>query len=685
MKCEEVLPVPDTNQSIRSPSDQDAASPIKAWRDAYKRDETMQPGQFELGLCMAGAVSAGAYTAGVLDVLVEALDAFAAEKKRRRAAGEKPLHDVTLSVLGGASAGGMCAAIAAIFLDTQFPPVRPEADDRARRRDNPFWRAWVEDIDIRPLLHTRDIARCGKLTSLLDCTVLDEIVDGLLDARTEPARRLPEPRPWLADPLRVVLTLANLRGVPYALCFDNAAAPGATIDAAAGSTGGSQPASSAPSVRHWMSQHADHVRFVVPLAKPADPDGDTGWAKGDKAKIGETVLSRSTADREAFKAVALGTGSFPVALSPRLLERNPEEYAFRAALLPSSPIWGDALHPPPKWAELVQPAWRNKGEKPYKAWCVDGGAMNNEPLDLVRRVLSGQQAPNPRPATEAQRALLLIDPFVKPEEKEATTDPSLLGTILPLFNALIQNSRFKPEDLAMAADPQIGSRFVIAPSRGDAWDGSHSPIAAGPLGGFMGFFARSYREHDYFLGRRNALRFLRWVFVLPDSNRVFKRRRADVPPDLKPEDLKPEHLEDLWDDEARTLWGVHRRGTGEVRLPIIPLCGDLLKRAGEEDGADGEHGEPLPRWPSGEFRSEEIRTLVEHRIEAVVPLLRDALMCKLRTRNEGWTGWGKRKFLHSLLRSFTSNVTGRLTDFAMEKIQRGADEVDGRQQQGAAR
>ena len=33
-----------------------------------------QPKTFEMGLAMAGAISAGAYSAGVLDFLIEALD-----------------------------------------------------------------------------------------------------------------------------------------------------------------------------------------------------------------------------------------------------------------------------------------------------------------------------------------------------------------------------------------------------------------------------------------------------------------------------------------------------------------------------------------------------------------------------------------------------------------------------------
>ncbi len=61
---------------------------------------------YHLGLAMAGAVSAGAYTAGVLDYLFETLERWEAEKIK----GGVPTHKVVLDIMGGASAGGMCAA-----------------------------------------------------------------------------------------------------------------------------------------------------------------------------------------------------------------------------------------------------------------------------------------------------------------------------------------------------------------------------------------------------------------------------------------------------------------------------------------------------------------------------------------------------------------------------------------------
>jgi hypothetical protein len=542
------------------------ADDLERWRHDYPPVRDNKPdGIFELGFCMAGAVSAGAYTAGVLDVFIEALDAFAAEREARLARGGAPLHEVRVPVVGGASAGGMCAAIAALVLDARFPPVRSGMAEPERRR-NPLYRAWVSEIDIRPLLGVEDVAGGRPLESLLDCTALDRIVDGLLDERPrmETARR-----PWLADPLRAVLTLSNLRGVPYALEFEGSA------------------------FRHWMSLHADHVRYAVAL------DAAAGAAPDDPAKIGETPLDRRSprgaGPREAFKAVALGTGGFPVALAPRVLRRPAAEYLYRAVLTPTGPLKaGVPLQPRPGWADAVVPAFRPKAPDSYSALCVDGGAMNNEPLDLVRRVLAGYGGSSPRPSLEARRALLLVDPFVNPGKPGPDAPRGLIGSILPLFNALVQNARFKPEDLALAADPAVGSRFLLAPSRGRGWE-AEGAIAAGHLGGFLGFFSRAYREHDFFLGRRNAQQFLRRRFVLPEANPLFGAR---------------------WTEADKVRWGTEREGGVAGRhLPIIPLCGRLAERE-----------EPLPGWPAGRLDPAELEPLLRTRAKAAVPALARALL-----------------------------------------------------------
>src|SRR5260221_70573 len=66
-----------------------------------------KPG-FQIGLAMAGAVSAGAYSAGVFDFLIEALNEWQKAKERGE---DVPKHDVFISVMSGTSAGGIVGAL----------------------------------------------------------------------------------------------------------------------------------------------------------------------------------------------------------------------------------------------------------------------------------------------------------------------------------------------------------------------------------------------------------------------------------------------------------------------------------------------------------------------------------------------------------------------------------------------
>jgi len=94
---------------------------------------------FRFAINMAGAISAGAYTAGVLDFLMEALEQWqlAKDSFRQQLAGQLPtvqnvvpLHDVCVDAFTGASAGSMCAAIWAAMV--QGPSQHVKSGDEPR-------------------------------------------------------------------------------------------------------------------------------------------------------------------------------------------------------------------------------------------------------------------------------------------------------------------------------------------------------------------------------------------------------------------------------------------------------------------------------------------------------------------------------------------------------------------------
>ena len=136
---------------------------------------------FKIGIAMAGAVSAGAYTAGVIDYLLETLSKWEGAKERNKQLGKDhpeydhsvPMHDVVIEVMGGSSAGGMTAAITALGL---FEGLRPINDDNPNKEQNKLYEAWVNLNDkgdgkmstLLQMLQTEDIEEHGGVISLLN-------------------------------------------------------------------------------------------------------------------------------------------------------------------------------------------------------------------------------------------------------------------------------------------------------------------------------------------------------------------------------------------------------------------------------------------------------------------------------------------------------------------------------------
>jgi len=539
----------------------------------------MQPADattFRLGIVLNGTVSAGAWTAGVLDFLFEALDAWEAAK---RAGEDVPRHNVRIDILGGASGGGVCAALLARAATCRFR----HAQTAAGALGNPFWQVWVEHLDIEAMLGTKDLEKPAALAaSMLDGWAIDRAGEILLDwgpGTTPGVSPLEAPRGWLADPFRVLLTLTNLRGVPYGIDF----APAAAADG---------DATPPPRVSYYVD-HADHALFAFPLRSGAAPrDLDL---RGDEWLVGPD-FARDRADWERFAEYAKATGAFPGGFPPRRLERPAEHYRWRAALLPG---WTDSqgvAHPPrprlrtPRW-EALPPERRPDGGT-YVFDCVDGGALNNQPVELVSIALSGLGRSLERDEKRARAAVLLIDPFAAVPEVPlpAAEGLDLLGVAGGLINAWKSQARFATSDLLLALEDDVGSRFLLTagrktPRSGETLWGGDALASAG-LGAFLGFLDRDFRVHDYLLGRKNCRDYLESHFVLDESNPLF-------------------------DGLATRKPGVAQeyRGRAPGTLQIIPLVAGPCAP------------QPQPEWPAGRSWTGNLEPRIRARLRHVATRL----------------------------------------------------------------
>jgi hypothetical protein len=215
----------------------------------------------------------------------------------------------------------------------------------------------------------------------------------------------------------------------------------------------------------------------------------------------------------------MATGAFPVFLAPRVLTRDAPDY--------TPPMWDTAdstLSVPP-----IQPDWTLKQGETWQTLNVDGGVIDNDPFDLAHDYLVGLNpipgdGQNLREALKADRAVITVAPFPAQELFDpgynAAAQAGVMKAVGRLFSALISQSRFFGESLALIMTGTVFSRFMISPS--DTTLPGAAALQCGTLGAFGGFFEHGYRAHDYALGRRNCQQFLRVQFILPQGNPIIK-------------------------------------------------------------------------------------------------------------------------------------------------------------------
>lgn len=156
---------------------------------------------YRLAITIAGAVSLGSFEGGVLFEIVDALG------QHNRAA--SPDQRIYIDVLTGASAGGMTAAIAAQNLLYAAPAF-------ADPYNNPFYNAWVAGVDINGLLPLQKDEKANQ--SVLSSNFVRGLSTKLLLGRySNPpiAAAVPHPGVNPNGTIRLGLALSNLDGLDY--------------------------------------------------------------------------------------------------------------------------------------------------------------------------------------------------------------------------------------------------------------------------------------------------------------------------------------------------------------------------------------------------------------------------------------------------------------------------------------
>lgn len=460
---------------------------------------------FHLGLTMAGAVSAGAYTGGVLDYLLQTLDAWHAQNDRD----DVPKHSISIDIISGASAGGITGAMTALslFLENRNPVIPSKRDDEQYLKGNVFYNAWVNltQEDMLPeLLNLSDYEKNTKIVSLLNSEFIERLAKQTI--RCVPVCATSPPS-YISRQMELILTLSNLDGFTYELSF-----------------------SAEGSSKHVMKQHRDYAFFRLGSDYGADGRIPLNLQRED---VGLAELVQS----------APATGAFPIGLAYRKFVRkkkyildNEDLVFYRKGVTRMAGISED------------------DPEGEYVTYNVDGGMLNNEPFDLTMKLMA-KASPDIEIASKGElekaekeftSSIIMIDPFPSDDSIVAGTVlsgsstirnirgkqlfPDFPYTLLEAMSKVFASMRgellFKGEDIVKAFSQEDFSRFLIAPRRREQtstgehiYNGSVA-IACGALGGFSGFFDKSFRRHDFFLGRANCQSFLRKYFRVQLENGV---------------------------------------------------------------------------------------------------------------------------------------------------------------------
>lgn len=570
-----------------------------------------QPTTFHLGLTMAGAVSAGAYTAGFMDYILEALTEWEEAKKSNDK--NIPKHNVIIDAIGGASAGGMVSMITALALcDKNHKPVKEVADTRT---GNILYDSWVflDDDDslyngsnkgettFKKMLSNTDLADKKGAPSLLNSEPIDRIAENIFEKlpKNWSAKNFPS---YVSDDLRILLTITSLRPVDYKVGLSRLKSKFLkTIP---------------PS--HRISNHDIVAHFKINY-NDTDPNDVKNYLPFRPVSNPET-----SNNKDFLIKVTKATGAFPVGLSPRYFKNE-----FSKTYVQNS------LSKRKRFTANMDIDFDDMNSEDFDFTAVDGGAINNEPFDEVLRCLKSNHgeinAKNPKYGT------IMIDPF--PNFKDETTDEepqreikSILDIIGHLVPTILNQARNKQTDTYGTDLFKLMAYPLKYKTLGDLTEELKYPLATGAIGGFGGFLDIEFRKHDFFLGRKNAKNFLRGFLFLEynaeDPNNLFYGISSEAVEKFKKED------------------------NGKVYLPIIP---DVSKLDPNDEPNPSKYKiQKTPKFDAKAFKA--LKTPIKNRVKAI-------LKAELRGKINNW-------WLRQAIGLFRGTIAKKITNWIIETIEK---------------
>ncbi len=438
------------------------------------------------GLCISGAVSLGAYEAGVIAQLYRDFHTV------NQAMGGRAR--LVIDAIAGASAGSVTGLILAQALALRQAPDQLEARMRA---------CWVDQLDILGLLApATDPAQAlfteGAITRAEEAVLLDPTPDEVVRD---------------TEVIALWITLTNLDGIPYELhfrrCWEDS------------------------DISYYPLSYRDYSPFFIcgPNIRfvniPIEDIATTAWGACRRASWPEARDS------------AVASAAFPVAFRTRTIERDLTLYPQYAQRYLGDPRIQRLLGAGPRAAALRQ-------RRPFAY--ADGGIFNNEPIG--RAIDAASYLAYVDPARQGdRRTYIVIEPDPASREiasgqgdGRAADDHGLLpaAVVGKIEQAYSTDALYRDfEEAAKTNDrlqalATLAKQWQLTPEQHDQLKravglahkdvicleripmdiplpGAHR-LAGAFAGHFGGFLLQNFREHDFAVGRVEARQWLvRWL------------------------------------------------------------------------------------------------------------------------------------------------------------------------------
>ncbi len=506
---------------------------------------------FHLGLTMAGAVSAGCYTAGVIDYLFEILDLWERAKEGNVVGIDMdlvPKNKVIIDAMGGTSAGGMTTIMTAMYaIKGDIKPVK-KIPKNPMENLNILYNSWVHlDDNVKgktfdKLWETDDLDE--NLVSLFNSKVIDAIaskaidfVDDNVDFPLFLENRLPK---FISKDLEILLSHTLLRGIPLSVDFKTEIA---------------RKMKTSP--KHNTFEHYLVSHFKLNAGNPVNEDHYL-WFNPFKQSYSDKI-----------KLSTISTGAFPVGLAYRDFDNKQFSNNYIKSVLRRT-IFGDFGTENPDIREEIE---LNNLPPNFESLTIDGGVINNEPYREVGSILKSKFHKEGK--IYQNYGLIMIDPFPDNDDikREYKKPKDLIGVIPAIIKTLWNQSKVKRTE--MLDQYSVGFfKGVIYPRKhytnkeGEYRGRDKNPLTSAAFNAFGGFLDIKFRVHDFFLGRNNARNFVQYF--------------GSFPYDPEHDNVHPIHQD--WTPEMVAKFKIKRKGDTRIYLPIIPDLNLILEN--KESGED---------------------------------------------------------------------------------------------------